>query len=73
MPHYSGITTDSEERKQEHQASKMNMRNWRVANDGRPFPSREEAQAWKDAQPGVHDPNGAPAVGPWYGYSFDYE
>ena len=72
MTHYSGITSDLAGRKGAHQ-DKKNMRNWRVANDGKPFPSRALAQAWEDSQPGEHYPGGAPATGPWYGYSFDYD
>ena len=66
MAHYSGITSDLARRKREHQddRTKKNMRNWRVANDGKPFSSRTEAQAWEDSQPGEHYPGGAPAIGP---------
>jgi len=73
MAHNSGITSNLVERKREHEAVKKNMRNWKVANNGQWFASREAAQAWEDAQPGEHYPGGAPAVGPWYGYSFDYD
>jgi len=75
MVHYSGITNDLARRKREHQddRTKKNMRNWRVANDGKPFSSRALAQAWEDSQLGEHYPGGAPATGPWYGYSFDYD
>ena len=73
MTHYSGITSDLAGRKAEHERTKKNMRNWKVANNGLPFVSRAGAQAWEDAQPGEHYPGGAPAVGSWYGYSFDYD
>ena len=73
MTHYSGITSDLFERLDEHDRTRKNMHNWRLANDGQPFVSREAAQAWEDAQPGEHYPGGAPALGPWYGYSFDYD
>ena len=73
MTHYSGITSDLAGRKAEHERTKRNVRNWKVANNGQPFASRAAAQAWEDAQPGEHYPGGAPAVGPWYGYSFDYD
>lgn len=73
MTHYSGITSDLAERKKEHERDKKNLRNWKVANNGLPFVSRAAAQAWEDAQPGEHYPGGAPTVGPWYGYSFDYD
>ena len=75
MTHYSGITSDLARRKKEHQddKTKKNMRNWQVANGGKPFSSQAAAQAWEDSQPGEHYPGGAPASGPWYGYSFDYD
>lgn len=73
MPHYSGITTNLIERKKDHMADKQNLRNWQVANGGQPFPSRDAAQKWESVQPGEHHPGGAPAQGPWYGYSFDYD
>lgn len=73
MPHYSGITSDLARRKQEHESNKKNLRNWLVANNGFPFPTRDAAQKWENAQPGEHHPGGAPAKGPWYGYSFDYD
>ena len=73
MTHYSGITTDLARRKGEHQATKKNMRNWKVANDGKAFSSRAAAQEWEDLQPGEHGPGGAPSTDPWYGYSFDYD
>ena len=73
MTHYSGITSDLLGRLAEHDRTRKNMRNWRLANDGKPFVSREVAQAWEDAQPGEHYPGGVPAAGPWYGYSFDYD
>ncbi len=73
MTHYSGITSDLTERKKEHERNKRNMRNWRVAIYDLPFESRAIAQAWEDAQPGEHYPGGAPATGPWYGYSLDYD
>lgn len=73
--HYSGITTDLEQRRKQHEAdkSKKNTRNWKPANGGKPFASREDAQKWENAQLGEHHPGGAPAEGPWYGYSFDYD
>ena len=73
MTHYSGITSDLAGRKAEHERTKKNMRNWKVANNGLPFASRAAAQAWEDAQPGEHYPGGAPATGPWSGYSLDYD
>ena len=73
MTHYSGVTSDLAGRKAEHERTKRNMRNWKVANSGLPFTSKVAAQAWEDAQPGEQYPGGAPAVGPWYGYSFDYD
>lgn len=73
MPHYSGITTDPAGRRRAHEGSKKNFRNWKLANDGEPFRSREAAQAWEDIQEGEHEPGGAPAIGSWYGYSFDYD
>jgi len=73
MTHYSGITSDLEARKKVHEGEKKNLRNWKVANNGQRFVSREAAQAWENAQPGEHYPGGAPAFGPWYGYSFDYD
>jgi len=75
MTHYSGITSDLARRKKEHQddRTKKNMRNWRVAIYDLSFASRAVAQAWEDAQLGEHYPGGAPTIGPWYGYSFDYD
>ena len=75
MTHYSGITNDLIRRKKEHQddRTKKNLRNWVVANGGMPFSSRAIAEAWESSQPGEHSPGGAPAAGPWYGYSFDYD
>jgi len=73
MPHYSGITSDLQGRKAEHLKAKRNLRNWTPANNGHPFASRQAAQDWEDRQPGEHHPGGAPARGPWYGYSFDYD
>jgi len=75
MTHYSGITSDLARRKKEHQddPSKRNMRNWMAVNVGRPFSSREVAQAWESSQLSEHYPGGAPATGPWYGYSFAYD
>ncbi len=75
MPHYSGITSDLAARKAQHQHNPgfhPNLRNWTVENGGESFPSRVDAQAWEDRQPGEHHPGGAPVTGPWYGYSFDY-
>ncbi len=73
MAHYSGITTDPHRRRQEHQATKRNLRNWTLANTGMPFVNRQAAQDWENSQPGEHDPGGGPASGRWYGYSFDYD
>ncbi len=73
MPHYSGITSDLKARREAHEREKKNVRNWRTANFGLPFASRDLAQRWESAQPGEHHPGGAPAHGPWYGYSFDYD
>ena len=73
MPHYSGITTAPHRRRQEHQATKRNLRNWTLANTGMPFVNRQAAQDWENAQQGEHDPGGGPASGRWYGYSFDYD
>ena len=73
MTHYSGITSDLFERLAEHDRTIKNLHNWRLANDGQPFVSRGAAQEWEDAQLGEHYRGGAPAVGPWYGYSFDYD
>ena len=73
MPHYCGITTDLARRREEHEAQKKNVHNWTPANGGVPFLSRSGAQEWENKQPGVHDPRGAPATGPWYGYCFDYD
>jgi len=72
MTHYSGITTDLATRKATHKRTKEGFRNWKVANNGQPFPSREEAQDWEDEQPGEHHQGGKDADGDWYGYSFDY-
>ena len=71
MPTYSGITSDPRRRKEEHEKTK-NVTNWWLANGGNPFPTREAAQDWEDRQPGEHEPGGAPARGPWYGYTFMY-
>lgn len=73
--HYSGITSDLARRRKEHQddKTKRNLRNWTVANGGKAFSSRKDAQDWENKQPGEHHPGGAPATGPWYGYSFDYD
>lgn len=71
--HYSGITSDPEGRKRQHMNEKRNVRNWTLANGGQPFASRDAAQQWENAQSGEHHPGGAPAQGPWYGYSFDYD
>lgn len=73
MPTYSGITSDPDGRRQRHEAENKNVRNWRLANGGRPFSSREAAQAWEDRQPGEHHGGGASASGPWFGYSFEYD
>ncbi len=73
MAHYSGITSDLVRRKREHEREKKNVRDWKVGNNGRPFASRAAAQAWEDARPGEHETGGAPAIGPWYGYSFKYD
>ena len=75
MTHYSGITSDLARRRKEHQddRTKKNMRNWVVANNGMPFSSRVAAQTWESSQLGEHYPGGAPTIGPWYGYSFDYD
>ena len=73
MPQYCGITTDLARRRREHQAQKKNVRNWTPANEGLPFPNRSAAQDWEYWQGGEHDPGGAPAEGPWYGYCFDYD
>ena len=73
MPLYSGITTDLETRKARHQREKKGFRNWGVANDGRPFSSKKEAQKWEDSQPGEHHGGGPDSDKPWYGYSFDYD
>ena len=72
MTHYSGIATDLAARKARHQQDHPNLRNWTVANNGQRFATRAAAQAWEDRQPGEHHPGGARAIGPWYGYSFDY-
>ncbi len=71
MARYSGITTSPQRRREEHERTK-NVRNWQIANGGNPFHTREAAQDWASRQPGEHDPGGAPAHGPWYGFSFDY-
>ena len=71
-PHYSGITTDPSRRRQAHQRTKRNLRNWTLENGGMPFVSRQAAEAWKNRQPGEHDPEAARTSGRWYGYSFDY-
>jgi len=47
--HYSGITSDLETKKKQHMAEKKSVRNWRVANGGLPFSSREAAQQWENA------------------------
>ena len=73
MTHYSGITSNLSGRKAEHQRNKKNLRNWKLANNGKPFASRKAAQDWEDRQPGEHHPVGAPTRGPWYGYSFNYD
>ncbi len=72
MTHYSGITSDLARRKAEHEAEHPTMQNWQVANNGNAFASQADAQAWENRQPGKHHPGGAPAQGPWFGYSFDY-
>ena len=72
MPHYFGITTNLANRKAQHRAEHPTLRNWKVANGGSAFASRAAAQAWEDRQPGEHHPGGAPGLGPWFGYSFDY-
>ena len=63
MPHYSGITTGLVARRAEHLLNNPNLRNWTVANNGRPFATREAAQAWEDRQQGEHHPGGGPATG----------
>ena len=75
MTHYSGITSDLIRRLKEHHDDRTikNMQNWAVTNGGMPFSSRAAAQAWESSQPGEHYPGGAPTIGPWYGYSFDYD
>ncbi len=73
MPRYCGITTNLTRRRAEHEREKRNVRNWTPADGGRPFPSREAAQDWEDRQDAEHDPGGATALGPWYGYCFDYD
>ncbi len=73
MPHYCGITTNLARRRGEHEAQKKNVRNWIPTNGGLAFPTQEAAQNWEYLQPGEHDPGGAPATGPWYGYCFDYD
>ncbi len=72
MPRYSGITTSPERRRKEHERIR-NVRDWRIANGGRPFATRQAAQDWEDRQPGYHDPGGPPTRGPWYGYTFTYQ
>ncbi len=71
MPRYSGITTNTERRRREHERTRA-VTNWQIANGGRPFRTRQAAQDWESRQPGEHDPGGAPASGPWYGYTFTY-
>ncbi len=71
MPRYSGITTDPERRRAEHERTKW-VENWQIANGGQPFATRQRAQDWESRQPGEHDPGGASAQGPWYGYTFMY-
>ena len=73
MVTYSGITNDLSRRRQEHESERGPIKNWHVANNGQPFPSRDAAQKWESAQPGEHHPGGAPASGPWFGYSFEYD
>jgi hypothetical protein len=72
VSHYTGITINLKGRKGQHQAEHPTMRNWKVANSGKPFPSRADAQAWENRQSGKHHPGGHPTQGTWYGYSFDY-
>ena len=72
MTHYSGITSNLAGRKASHEQNHPDLRNWTVANGGQAFTTRGGAQAWENRQPGEHHPGGAPAMGPWYGYSFDY-
>jgi hypothetical protein len=72
VTHYSGITTNLKTRKAEHEAKHPDLRNWKFANNANPFASKDAAQAWENSQPGEHHPGGAPAQGPWFGYSFDY-
>jgi len=69
MPRYSGITTDPARRRREHEATKKNVRDWSQQQ----FSSREAAQRWESAQSGEHEPGGAPASGPWWGYTFLYD
>jgi predicted GIY-YIG superfamily endonuclease len=63
VPTYSGITSDLQRRKSEHEKDRSQLRNWRVVNNGLPFPSQEAAQKWEQ-QVGEHHPGGAPASGP---------
>ena len=69
MPRYSGITSDLARRRKKHQADKKNVRDW----THKEFLSRAAAQRWENAQPGEHEPGGAPAKGPWWGYTFLYD
>ncbi len=69
MPRYSGITSDPARRQREHQANKKNVRDWTHQQ----FRSREAAQRWESVQPGEHEPGGASATGPWWGYTFLYD
>ena len=69
MPRYSGITSNVVRRRKEHQAGKKNVRGWMQQQ----FRTREAAQRWEDTQLGELEPGGAPATGPWWGYTFLYD
>ena len=69
MPRYSGITTDLVRTRREHQAGKKNLRGWTQQR----FRSPEAARRWESAQPGEHEPGGAPTTGPCWGYTFLYD
>jgi hypothetical protein len=61
MPRYSGVTSNLDQARKQHQGDKRNMRKWLLANSGKPFASREAAVTWLKTQAGEHDPRAAPA------------
>ena len=72
MIRYSGITTNLDRRKKEHESDHPNLKNWTVANNGKSFTNREKAQEWEDKQPEEHHGGGRDSGLTWYGYYYEY-